>query len=64
MLIDLAITGSKPNIFGYRSIGDIVPDVRMTEGNDFQIGCIDNEQSRHDSVSTGSAIFPSIGWGW
>lgn len=53
MLIDLAITGSKPKIFGYKLIGEIVPDVSMTDGNDFHIGCIDNEQSKHDRVSTG-----------
>lgn len=28
------------------------------------MGFIQREQSKHDSVSTGSAILPSIGWGW
>lgn len=36
----------------------------MTEGKDFQIGFIDNEQSKHESVMRGSAILPSIGCGW
>lgn len=62
--IDFAITGWKSNIFGYRSMGLIVPEVRITEGNDFHIGFIDKEQSKHDKVIRGSAIFPSMGWGW
>jgi hypothetical protein len=41
----------------------MVPEVKMTDGKDFHMGCIDNEQSKHDNVSTGSAIFPSIGCG-
>ena len=64
ILIDFAITGSNPNILGYRSIGDIVPDVNITDGKDFHIGCIDSEQSKHDKVNSGSAILPSIGCGW
>lgn len=63
ILIDFAITGWKPNILGYSSTGDIVPDVNITDGNDFHIGCMDNEQSRQDNVNTGSAMFPSIGCG-
>lgn len=42
----------------------MVPDVRITEGNDFQIGFMESEQSKHDSVNKGSAILPSIGCGW
>lgn len=45
-------------------MGEIVPEVKITEGKDFQIGCIDREQSKQDNVKTGSAMFPSIGWGW
>lgn len=62
--IDLAMTGWKSKILGYSSIGLIVPDVSITEGNDFQMGFIDKEQSKQDNVIKGSAIFPSIGWGW
>jgi len=55
------MTGSNPKIFGYRLIGEIVPEVRITDGKDFQMGCIDKEQSRQDKVRTGSAMLPSIG---
>jgi hypothetical protein len=41
----------------------MVPDVRITEGNDFQIGFIQREQSKQERVRTGSAILPSIGCG-
>lgn len=44
-------------------MGEIVPDVRMTEGNERQIGCIDKEQSKQDNVNTGSAMLPSMGCG-
>ena len=40
MFIDFAITGWNPNILGYKLIGEIVPDVRMTEGNDVLFGFI------------------------
>lgn len=63
MSIDFAITGLKSRIFGYNSIGLMVPEVRITEGKDFQILFIDNEQSKQDNVKTGSAILPSIGCG-
>jgi hypothetical protein len=42
-------------------MGEMVPDVKITEGKDFQIGCIESEQSKQERVSTGSAMFPSIG---
>ena len=61
MSIDFATTGLKSKILGYKSIGLMVPDVRMTEGKDFQIGLIDREQSRQESVSKGSAMLPSMG---
>jgi hypothetical protein len=61
MFIDFAITGSNPKIFGYKFIGEMVPDVKITEGKDFHIGFILSEQSKHDNVSNGSAMFPSIG---
>lgn len=64
MSIDLAISGWKSKILGYKSMGLIVPDVKITVGNDFHIGFIDKEQSKQDSVIRGSAIFPSIGCGW
>jgi hypothetical protein len=41
----------------------MVPDVNITEGNDFQIGFIDREQSKQESVINGSAILPSMGCG-
>ena len=47
----------------HKSIGLMVPDVKITEGKAFQIGLIEREQSRHESVMRGSAIFPSIGCG-
>lgn len=59
--MDLAIKGVNPRILGYSSIGDIVPEVRMTQGKRLQIGVRHNEQSRQDSVSKGSDMFPSIG---
>lgn len=42
----------------------MVPDVNITDGKAFHIGFIEMEQSRQDKVITGSAMFPSIGWGW
>jgi hypothetical protein len=39
----------------------MVPDVKITEGNDFQIGFIHREQSKQERVIRASAILPSIG---
>lgn len=61
MLMVLQTTGENPNILGYRLRGLMVPDVRITEGNLFQIGCKGKEASRQDKVRRGSAISPSIG---
>lgn len=61
MLIDLQTTGWKPNILGYKVIGLIVPDVKITEGKRFQIGCRGREASRQERVIRGSAMSPSIG---
>ena len=61
MSIDFATTGLKSKIRGYKSMGLMVPEVRITEGKDFQMGFIEREQSRQESVRRGSAIFPSIG---
>ncbi len=58
--IDLRTTGSKPNIFGYKPIGLMVPEVSITQGKYLNIGCIEREQSRQDSVNVAEKESPSM----
>jgi hypothetical protein len=41
----------------------MVPEVRMTDGKFFQMGCRGREASRHERVKRGSAMPPSRGCG-
>ena len=63
MLIDLHTIGSNPSSLGYRSIGLIVPEVRMIDGKYLMSGLKQREESRQESVRRGSDRCPSIGCG-
>ena len=59
MARDSDMHGSNCNNFGYRSIGDSVPDVMTTLPNRLNNGAMANDESKHASCMTGS-IAPGI----
>jgi len=56
---DSEILGVNPKSFGYRSIGDNVPDVMITLEKRLNKGDIARDESRHANCITGS-IIPGI----
>ena len=62
ILNDAEIHGSNCNNFGYKSMGDNVPDVITTLPNRLNRGAIANDESRHANCIPGFGVPPTVGY--